>query len=88
MKGDLTKYSHSVFIRRLTEHIVSFQTPARPRLMFLVAPKEYISQVRMESIGRTVPRADARWISAVQSRLSKADKRCLPSNWRFATLSE
>ena len=48
MKGDLEKYRRSVFIRRLTSDTVSFQTPARPRFMFLVNPKEYFSRLRLE----------------------------------------
>ena len=64
----MKKYSHSVFIWRLTEDSVSFQTPVRTRLMFLVNPKEYISRVPMERIGRNVPRADARWTGALPSR--------------------
>ena len=41
MKGDLEKFWRSVFVRRLTLEMVRFQTPARPRFMFLVNPKEY-----------------------------------------------
>ena len=70
MKGDLKKYSHSLFIRRLTEDTVSFQTPARPRFMFLVNPKEYLSRVRLEWIGRRVPRTDAKWMGTLLSRLT------------------
>jgi hypothetical protein len=35
-------------------------------------PKEYISRIRMETLGRNVPRADARWIGELLSRLSPA----------------
>jgi hypothetical protein len=70
MKGDLEKYSRSVFIRRMTPDTVTFQTPARPRFMFLVNPKEYLSRLRLEWIGKNVPRADARWMGSLLSRLS------------------
>ena len=71
MKGDPEKYSRSLFIRRLTADTVSFQTPARPRFMFLVNPREYWNRVGLEWIGRDVPRADARWMGGLLSRLSR-----------------
>ena len=49
--------------------------PARPSLIYAVNPKEYIRRVRMESLGRHVPRADARWIGELLSRLSPAHPR-------------
>jgi len=38
----------------------------------MVNPKEYITRVRMENLGHNVPRADARWIGQLLSRLSSA----------------
>ena len=70
MKGDLEKYSHSVFIRRVTPDAITFQTPARPQFMFVVNPKEYLSRLRLQWIGKNVPRADAKWMGGLLSRLS------------------
>lgn len=69
-KGDLGKYGRSQFIRRLTPDTVSFATPARPRYMYLVDPKEYLSRVHLEWIGHDIPRKDARWMGDLLGRLS------------------
>lgn len=69
-KGDLKKYRESRFIRRLTKNTVSFQTPARPRYIYAVNPKEYLSRFRIEWIGRNIPRADAKWMGTLLARLS------------------
>jgi hypothetical protein len=69
-KGDLEKYSQSRFIRQLTADTVSFQTPARPRYLYAVNPKEYVSRIHLEWIGRDIPRADARWMGSLLARLS------------------
>jgi hypothetical protein len=70
-KGDLEKYSQSAFIRRVTPTTVDFQTPARPRYVYLVNPKEYLSRVHLEWIGRNIPRADAKWMGGLLARLSQ-----------------
>jgi hypothetical protein len=69
-KGDLEKYRQSRFIRRLTADTVSFQTPARPRYLYAVNPKEYVSRIHLEWIGRDIPRADAKWMGSLLARLS------------------
>jgi hypothetical protein len=69
-KGDLEKYQQSKFISHLTADTVSFQTPARPRYLYAVNPKEYLSRIRLEWIGRNVPRADAKWMGTMLARLS------------------
>ena len=50
--------------------MVSFETPGRPRYMYLVNPKEYLRRVRLEWIGRNIPRADAKWMGSLLARLS------------------
>lgn len=70
-KGDLRKYTQSGFIRRVTPTTVDFQTPARPRYVYLVNPKEYFSRVHLELIGRSIPRADAKWMGGLLARLSE-----------------
>jgi hypothetical protein len=70
-KGDLGEYSRSKFIRQVTPDTVSFQTPSRPDLPYLVNPKEYWQRVHLEWIGRKVPRADARWMGQLLACLSK-----------------
>jgi hypothetical protein len=69
-KGNLEAYRQSKFIRRVTPETVDFQTPARPRYVYWVNPKEYLSRVRLEWIGKNIPRADARWMGGLLARLS------------------
>jgi len=69
-KGDLEKYSESKFIRHVAPDTIDFQTPARPRFVYLVNPKEYLNRVHLEWIGRHVPRADAKWMGDLLARLS------------------
>jgi len=70
-KGNLDSFMESKFIRRVTSDFVDFQAPSRPSLVYMVNPKEYISRIRLESIGHNVPVADARWIGQWLSKLSK-----------------
>ena len=74
-KDNLDSYRRSKFIRRLTPTTVDFQTPARPALFYLVNPKAYISRIRMECLGRDVPRADAKWVGQLLVRLSPSQIR-------------
>ncbi len=69
-KGNLGKYRESRYVRRVTSGTVDFQAPARPKWLLLLDPKEYLERVRLEWIGRNVPRADARWIAGLLGRLS------------------
>jgi hypothetical protein len=74
-KDNLSAYSRSRFIRRIRPDTVDFEAPARPRFVYLAAPREYFSYVRMERIGRHIPRADARWLGELLGRLSSAQIR-------------
>jgi hypothetical protein len=69
-KGDLEKYTSSVFVRRVAHDTVSFACPARPRYVYAVNPKEYLSRLRLDWIGRDVPLADAKWMGSLLARLS------------------
>jgi hypothetical protein len=69
-KGNLDSYSHSRFIRKLRADSVDFTVPARPKFVYLVTPKDYFSRIRLEWIGKNVPRADARWTGQLLARLS------------------
>jgi hypothetical protein len=69
-KGNLETYSHSRFIRSLMPETVSFQTPARPRWICAFSTKEYVRRIRLEWIGRNIPKADAKWIGDLLAGLS------------------
>jgi hypothetical protein len=44
--------------------------PGRPKFVYLVTPGDYFSRIRLEWIGKNVPRADARWAGQLLARLS------------------
>ena len=69
-KGDPDKYTESQFIQHLSSASVSFGTPARPKYLYAVNPKEYISRIHLEWIGRNIPRGDAKWMGSLLSRLT------------------
>ena len=69
-KGNLVFYRRSKFIVHERTETVDFSTPARPALIVLVNPHEYFSRLRLEWIGRNVPRSDARWMGELLARLS------------------
>lgn len=69
-KGNLAAYQRSKFIRRTSASTVDFAVPARPAFIFLLNIKEYFQRVHLESIGRNIPRADARWMGELLARLS------------------
>jgi hypothetical protein len=70
-KGNLPAYASSKFIKKVSADYVDFIVPTRPNLWRLVSLKEFVSRVRLEWIGRHVPRADARWIGQLLSQLSR-----------------
>jgi hypothetical protein len=69
-KGSLQSYSRSQFITKVTPDFVDFKSPSRPSFVLIVNPREYISRVHLEWIGRHIPRADARWLGELLARLS------------------
>ena len=69
-KGNLESYRHSKFITKTTADYVSFATPARPALVVLVNPLDYVYRMRLRWVGRNIPRADVKWIGSILARLS------------------
>jgi len=69
-KDNLEAYKESKFIRATTVSTVDFEVPARPRYVYWVNPKEYMSRVHLECIGKNVPRDDVRWVGHLLARLS------------------
>jgi hypothetical protein len=70
-KDNLTSYSHSKFIRRIGPDTIDFEVPARPAFVRIVDPKAYFERIRLEHLGRNVPRADARWLGQLLARLAR-----------------
>jgi hypothetical protein len=69
-KGDPGEYSESEFIKKLAGDSVTFGTPARPKYLYAINPKEYVSRIHLEWIGQNIPRADAKWMGTFLVRLS------------------
>ena len=69
-KGNLRSYTRSQFITKVTPEFVDFKTPSRPSFVLIVNPREYISRIHLEWIGRHIPRGDARWLGELLARLS------------------
>ena len=74
-KGNLPLYQNSKFIDRVDSAFVDFDTPHRPAAIVLVNPHEYFSRLRIDWIGKHVPRADARWIGDLLAQLSPSQIR-------------
>jgi hypothetical protein len=70
-KGNLPAYAKSKFIKKVSGEYVDFNVPTRPNFWRLVNVKQFIRRVRLEWIGRHVPRADARWMGQLLSQLSR-----------------
>ncbi len=69
-KGNLKSYRNSRFIRKVTPEYVDFTVPARPALIYVFTPKEFISRMDLRWIGKRVPRSDAKWIGGLLAQLS------------------
>src|SRR5579864_8722710 len=74
-KGNLELYQGSKFNDRMDSEYVDFETPHRPAAVVLVNPHEYFSRVRIDWIGKHVPRTDARWIGELLAQLSESQIR-------------
>ncbi len=69
-RGNVDSYVHSRFIHAVRPNTVDFCVPARPNYKILVNPREYLRRVRLEWIGKDIPRQDARWMGRLLARLS------------------
>ena len=72
-KGVMKDYSRSKFIKKVTPDHVDFVMHSRPFFVTAVTNyRNYRMRVRMETIVKNVPIADARWIGGVLGQLSAA----------------
>jgi len=74
-KGNLKSYRYSKFIRKVTPEYVDFNVPARPALIYVFTPKEFISRMDLWWIGKRIPRPDAKWIGGLLAQLSPSQIR-------------
>jgi hypothetical protein len=69
-KGNLQAYIRAQFITRVGPRYIDFKTPSRPALIHVFDLPAYVRRVRLESIGKHIPLADARWIGQMLAHLS------------------
>jgi hypothetical protein len=69
-KGNLQAYVHAQFITRVGLGYINFKTPSRPALIHVFDLPAYVRRVRLESIGKHIPLADARWVGQMLAHLS------------------
>jgi hypothetical protein len=69
-KSNLDTFMRSKFITKVTPEYLNFATPSRPPLITVFHLPYFIGHIQMRSIGRHIPREDARWIARLLARLS------------------
>ncbi len=74
-KGNIGTFRESKFVTRATETEVDFATPKPPTARLIETggipeTKDYAMRTGIDWIGRSVPRADARWIGSLLGQLS------------------
>ncbi len=69
-RDNLRDFSRSRFITHETAEYVDFETPHRPGPIWMASPSVYAKRIRIDRIGRKIPRADARWIGELLARLT------------------
>ena len=70
-KGNYKSYSQSKLIKNVGPDYVDFEVPSRAALVGLVDPKEFARRLKLEWIGRHIPRADAKWLGQLLAQLSQ-----------------
>ena len=69
-RGNLKAYERSRFITKTTSRKVNFATPGRPTFWVVFNPPRYFLRLSLRSIGRNVPREDAKWMGDLLGGLS------------------
>ena len=69
-RGNLEAYKRSKFISDATPEFVDFGVPSRPTLVETFNLPVFVHRLDLRWIGRHIPRADAKWLGGILSRLS------------------
>ena len=69
-RGNVRSYSHSKFITKVTADTVDVATPRRDSFFFLATPREFFKKLKLRTIGKNIPRDDARWMGELLGQLS------------------
>ena len=73
--GRLGTYRNTPFITRVTSQSVSFATPARPDLIVFANTPQFLRRLRLQWIGRDIPRSDAKWMGDVLAHIPQSQIR-------------
>lgn len=69
-KGNLESYRESKFIRKVTPDHVDFYIGLRPSLINAGDFPRYVKYLKMNWLGKNIPRADAKWMGDLLGQLS------------------
>jgi hypothetical protein len=83
-KGLMKDYAETRFIEKITPTYVDFVMHSRPFFLSVVNFPNYRTRLRMESLVKRIPRADARWIG---NRLGQLSTRQIHDTFRAAGFS-
>jgi hypothetical protein len=68
--GKLDAYQQGRLVKRIRPDSVDLAFPSMPPLSFVVDVPFYRNQLHVHSIGKNIPRADAKWIGSLLAQLS------------------
>jgi hypothetical protein len=69
-RGNLAAYRSSKFVTKVTPSYVDFATPSRATWLEAFNPPKYFMRLHLRSVGRHIPRSDAKWLATILARLS------------------
>lgn len=69
-KGNLDSYAKSKFITHVSDEYVDFATPGSPSPFLFMEFPDFFRRFPMQSIGKHVPRAHARWVGDLLAQLT------------------
>ena len=69
-RGYLQAYQQSRFVTKVNAEFVDFAAPARPGLILMFSPVDFVKRTRYRWIGDRIPRDDAHWMGSLLARLS------------------
>jgi len=70
-KSNWADYQETKFIEKIMPESVNFVLKSRPFILTAIDVPNYRTRTRMESIAKDIPRAHARWLGQLLSRLSE-----------------
>ena len=69
-KGNLPAYRRSKFLSKATRHHVDFNFPTHLPFLYIFNAPHFFSELHNRSIGKHIPRADAKWVGSLLAQLT------------------